>query len=424
MLFAGAAQAQDADLTQAVEADYRANLAALFEHFHRNPELSGVEVQTAARMAQELRALGFDVTENVGGPGVVAVLRNGEGPTVLMRADMDGLPVAEDSGLSYASTARQVDRYGVEQPVMHACGHDVHITALIGAARQMTRLKDQWSGTLILIAQPSEESVSGAKAMIDDGLYTRFPKPDYALAFHVISGIPAGRVEVPLTVVSSSADAVDIRVRGIAAHGASPHEGVDPVYVAAQIVTSLQSIPSRSIDPLQGAIITVGSIHGGTKHNVIPDHVDLQLTVRSDDPAVRDQLIAGIRRVASGTASALGVPENLLPIVNVREDEVTPPTHNDTPTAQRVRDAITARLGPDILIDLPRTGMGAEDFSYLVTPDTGVKGVYFSVGGTPPDQMGNAPSHHSPLFRIDPEPSVTRGVEAMVTAGMALMPRE
>ena len=415
------AQTPDAELRASIQADYDARLGSLFDWFHRNPELSGLEVNTAARMAHELRALGYQVTEGVGGTGVVAVLTNGEGPTVLMRADMDGLPVEEHSGLPIASTVRQVDSSGEERPVMHACGHDVHITALVGTARQMIERRDQWAGTLILIAQPAEERIFGAREMLEDGLYERFPRPDYALAFHVAAGTPIGTVSVPLDVVSSSSDSVDIQVRGVGTHGAYPHMGVDPVLVASQIVVSLQSIVSREISPLEGAVITVGSIHGGTKHNIIGERVDLQLTVRSDNPAVRERLLDGIDRVSANTARALGVPEDRLPIVTRSATETTPATINDPETAQRVRDAITAGMGADRLREEPRTGMGAEDFAYFVAPGNGVRGVYFDVGGTLPSELETAAGHHSPEFRIEAEPAVTTGVEAMVLAGMALM---
>jgi amidohydrolase len=418
----GPALAQS-NLREAVAQDYRANLAALFDHFHRNPELSGREVQTSARMAQELRALGYEVTTGVGGTGVVAVLRNGAGPTVMMRADMDGLPLEERSGVANPSRARQVGPDGSEQPVMHACGHDVHITALVGAARQMIARRASWSGTLVLIAQPAEETISGARAMIEDGLYTRFPKPDYALAFHVAAEVPAGRIEVPATLVASSADSVTILVRGVGTHGAYPHMGVDPVLVASQIVVSLQSMVGRDINPLEGAVISVGMIHGGVKSNIIPEQVELQMTVRSNDPAVRTRLLDGIDRVARGTAVALGVPPDRLPVVTRSRTETTPPTINHAPTAAIVRDAIGRAMGADRLIETPPSGMGAEDFAYFVTPESGVKGVYFSVGGTPPERVATAPGHHSPLFRIEPEPSVTAGVEAMVVAAEALMPR-
>jgi hippurate hydrolase len=423
MAAATPAFAQDAALKAAVEADYDANLGALFDHFHRNPELSGMETRTAARMATELRALGYEVTEGVGGTGVVAVLRNGDGPTVMIRADMDGLPLAEQSGLANASTVRQVDADGTEKPVMHACGHDVHITALVGTARQLSARKANWSGTLVLIAQPAEERIFGARAMVTDGLYTRFPKPDYAIAFHVAADMATGRVNAPLGITSSSSDSVDINVRGVGTHGAYPHLGVDPIYVASQIVVSLQSLRSRETNPLDGAVVTVGSFHGGIKHNIISDHADLQLTVRADSPEMRTQLLDGIDRIARNTALALGVPEDRLPIVTRSTTETTPPTINDAETAARVRAAITAGLGEGVLVDPPRSGMGAEDFAYFVTPESGVKGVYFSVGGTPEAELENAPGHHSPLFRITPRPAVITGVEASVAAAEALMPK-
>ncbi|MFN7112292.1 MAG: M20 family metallopeptidase [Brevundimonas sp.] len=417
------ALAQDAGLKAAVKADYDANLATLFDWFHRNPELSGQEVQTSARLARELTALGYEVTTGVGGTGVVAVLKNGDGPTVMIRADMDGLPLQERSGLANASTARQLDADGVEKPVMHACGHDVHITALVGTARQMAARKANWSGTLVLIGQPAEERIFGARAMMQDGLYSRFPKPDYALAFHVSADTPTGKIEAPLDITSSSSDSVDIAVRGVGTHGAYPHMGVDPVLVASQIVVSLQTLRSREVNPLEGAVVTVGSIHGGIKHNIIPEQVDLQLTVRADSPEVRTTLLDGIDRVARNTALALNVPEDRLPVVTRSATETTPATINDRETAQRVRDIFAATFGPDVLRDTPRGGMGAEDFAYFVQPETGVKGVYFSVGGTPEADLETAAGHHSPLFKITPEPAVTLGVEASVAAAEGLMPR-
>lgn len=427
LLAFGPAHAQQgsdaAGLRQAIAGDYEANLGALFDDFHRNPELSGMEVRTAGIMAAQLTALGYDVTTGVGGTGVVAILRNGDGPTVMVRADMDGLPLDEQSGLANASTVRQIDSDGVEKPVMHACGHDVHITALIGTARQMMARRQDWSGTLVLIAQPAEERIFGARAMVEDGLYTRFPKPDYALAFHVSADLATGLVDLPLGITSSSSDSVDIRVHGVGTHGAYPHLGVDPIVVASAIVMNLQTLPSRSINPLEGAIVTVGSFHGGIKHNIISDRVDLQLTVRADNPGTRVALLDGIDRVARGTAQALGVPEDRLPTVVRSPTETTPPTINDAATAARLRTALGAAMGPDRLVDSPRTGMGAEDFAYFVTPESGVKGVYFSVGGTPADQVATAPGHHSPLFRIDPRPSVVTGVEATVLAAQALMPK-
>jgi len=410
------------ELRESIAADYDNNLEELFVHFHQNPELSNFEFETAKRMAAEISALGYEVTEGVGGTGIVAVMENGPGPVVMIRADTDGLPLEEDSGLPYASTATQVGANGEEFSVMHACGHDVHITALIGTARQMAERRDQWSGTLVLIGQPAEERISGARAMLEDGLYERFPKPEYALAFHVTSGLPSGKIQIPLDAVASSSDAVDIIVHGIGTHGAYPHKGIDPVLVASQIVVTLQSVVSRSIAPLQPGVITVGAIHGGTKHNIISRRVEMQLTVRSNDPEVRLQLLDGIDRVADGVGRSFGLPEDLLPEVHRSPVETTPPTINDRQTAERVLTAVSREMGAEYLVSIPRDGMGAEDFSYFVQPGLGVKGVYFSVGGTPENKMDEAPPHHSPFFKVEPEPSVKSGVEATVIAAMELMP--
>ena len=411
-------------LRDAIATDYEANLEDLFLHFHANPELSNREFNTAKRLADEIRAFGFDVTEGVGGTGIVAVMKNGAGPTVMLRADMDGLPIKEDSGLSYASRVRQVDITGIEQPVMHACGHDVHITAMVGTARQMAARKDQWSGTLVMIGQPAEERISGARAMLADGLYERFPKPEYAPAFHVSAGDPSGKIQVRLTNTGASSDSVDIIVHGVGAHGASPHRGVDPVLVASQIVVTLQSVVSRTIAPLQPGVITVGAIHGGTKHNIIGNRVEMQVTVRSDDAETRELLLDGIDRVAEGVARSLGVPDDLLPEVIRSETETTPPTINDEETAQKIKGIFTAHFGEEMMYEEPREGMGAEDFAYFVAPELGVKGVYFSVGGTNREDVDRAPSHHSPLFWVEPEPSIKSGVEAMVVGAMALMPND
>jgi len=409
-------------LRDSIASDYDDNLETLFLHFHQNPELSHFEIETSKRLAAEISSLGYEVTEGVGGTGIVAVMKNGQGPTVMIRADMDGLPLKEDSGLSYASEATQAGANGKEFPVMHACGHDVHITALVGTARQMAERRDQWSGTLILIGQPAEERISGARAMLEDGLYERFPKPEYALAFHVSASTESGKIVIPLDVVASSSDSVDIIVHGIGAHGASPHRGIDPVLVASQIVVTLQSIVSRTIPPLESGVITVGAIHGGTKHNIIGNRVELQLTVRSDNPEVRTLLLDGIDRVADGVGRSFGLPDELLPEVHRSPLETTPPTINDTATAERVLAAVSREMGEEYLTQSPRKGMSGEDFAYFVQPELGVKGVYFAVGGTPKDEVDDAPSHHSPFFKVEPEPSIKSGVEAMVISAIELMP--
>lgn len=415
------------DIGGAVKADYDRHLGALWDHFHRNPELSFKEERTAARMAQELRAVpGITVTENVGGTGVVGVMRNGTGPVVLIRADMDGLPVEEKSGLPNASKARQVGIDGVDSPVMHACGHDVHITSLIGTARQLAAMKDRWSGTVVLIAQPAEERVGGAKAMIADGLYTRFPKPDYALAFHVSSQLATGKIAASEDIQYSSADSVEITVHGIGTHGASPNLGKDPVYIGSQIVQALQGIISRERAPLKPGVITVGAFHAGSKHNIISDRADLQITVRANDEATRAQLLAAIKRVAEGVGRLNGLPEDKLPTVTVSEG--TPTTSNDPALTRRLNAMLSQKLGSDAVAPFEQLGMGAEDFTYYVQPEHGIKGYMFMVGGTPQSafdaaKAGGPPvaGHHSPLFRIAPEPSVRLGTEATVLAVMDLL---
>ncbi|MFS0737161.1 amidohydrolase [Sphingomonas sp. 1P06PA] len=414
------------DYAPAIKADYDRDLGKLFDWFHRNPELSFKETATAARMAKELRAAGATVTEKVGGTGVVAIMKNGAGPTVLVRADMDGLPVKEASGLPNMSVARQVGIDGVENPVMHACGHDTHITALVATARRLNALKDRWRGTVVMIVQPAEERTGGAIAMLKDGLYTRFPKPDYALAFHVNSMQPTGTVSASEGIQYSSADSVDITVPGIGAHGAAPQNGKDPVYIASQIVIALQGIISREKSPLKPGVITVGAFHAGSKHNIISDHADLQVTVRANDEETRAMLLATIKRVAENVGRVNGMPEDKLPIVKVSEG--TPTTINDAALARRLNAVMVKELGADAVLPFEQQSMGAEDFAYLVQPDLGVPGYYFAVGGTPKaaldaaDKGGPAvPSHHSPLFKIDPEPSVRIGAEAMTAAVLDLL---
>ena len=415
------------DYAPAIKADYDKSLGALWDYFHRNPELSFREFNTAARMAKELRAVsGMVVTEKVGGTGVVGVLKNGDGPVILLRADMDGLPVEERSGLPNSSKARQVGVDGVENPVMHACGHDVHITSMVATARQLAALKDRWKGTVLFIVQPAEERVGGAAAMLKDGLYTRFPKPDYALAFHVAAELPTGKIAASETIQYSSADSVDIKVYGVGTHGAAPHLGRDPVYIASEIVVGLQSIISREKGPLEPGVMTVGAFHSGTKHNIISEQANLQVTVRANSQETRDMLINAIKRLAINTARAHGVAENRLPDVTVGES--TPVTVNDTALARRLNSTLAEALGPDVVVPFRQTNMGAEDFSYFVDPSYNIPGYYFAVGGSNPvwieeARKGGRPvaGHHSPLFRIDPEPSVRLGTEAMVAATLDLL---
>ena len=423
----GAPSASAGSLSDDVQALYDDQLKDLFVHFHENPELSFKENKTAKRLGDELEALGYTVHRGIGGTGLIALMENGPGPTVMFRADMDGLPVQEKSGLSYASKAKQVDSNGNEVYVMHACGHDVHITSLVGTGRLMAERKDLWSGTLMLLGQPAEEIVAGAQAMMEDGLWDRVVKPDFAMAFHVTSALPTGSISAPLSAAYSGADTVDILIKGVGAHGASPHTGVDPIVLGSQIVTALQTVVSRNLPPRRPGVITVGSFHSGTKHNIISDAAKLQITVRSESPEDRQLLLDGIKRVATNMGRVAGLPDDMLPEVIVNEQEGTPPTINDTAFAREIRGSWKEYFGPSIFNDGERLGMGAEDFGFFTT-DPYIPSLYFAVGGTPPEAFEAAanggapiPSHHSPIFKIEPEGSVTLGVEASVSALLDVM---
>ncbi len=416
----------DAAVKAAIVADYDQHLGALFTHFHQHPELSFLETETAKRMAAELTTAGAVVTTSVGGTGVVGVMRNGAGPTLLLRADMDGLPLPEKSGLPYASKVMQKGQDGQLYPVTHACGHDTHITAMVGTARRLAAMKGRWKGTILFVVQPAEERVGGAKAMLADKLYSRFPKPDYALAFHVAAELPTGKISASEGLQYSSADSIDIMVPGIGTHGASAHMGKDPVYIASQIVVALQSIASRELGPLEPGVVTVGAFHAGTKHNIISDRADLQVTVRANNEKTRAQIIAAVDRIAKGVARANGMPDDKLPVVKVSEG--TPTTINDAALARRMNAAFARDLGANVMVPFVQKNMGAEDFSYFVQPDLEVPGYYFAVGGTPQaafdaERAGGppVPGHHSPLFKIAPQPSITLGTEAMVMAALELL---
>jgi amidohydrolase len=417
----------DADVQADVARDYNSHLAALFDYFHRNPELSLIENNTAARMANELRMAGFDVAQGVGGTGVVGVMKNGAGPLVMMRADMDGLPLEEKSGLSNASVARQTDPVtGNEVPVMHACGHDVHITSLVGTARHMSAHKEEWSGTLMLVVQPAEERMLGARAMKDDDIWGRFGTPNYALGFHVASSFVAGKINISEGTPLAGADTVDIEIHGIGAHGASPHEGKDPIVLGSQIVLALQTLVAREISPREPGVVTVGSFHAGTKHNIISNAAHLQLTVRYTSKETRKLLLEGVERIAVNMGRVAGLPEEMLPEVTI-SDESVPPTINDQALARRLKAAWAEKFGAEEVIDVPTKGMGAEDFSFF-SVEPAIQSVYWAIGGTPQADLdaeaagGPAvPGHHSPLFKISPEPAVRRGVESTVVALMMLM---
>ncbi|TDJ31222.1 MAG: amidohydrolase [Gammaproteobacteria bacterium] len=416
-----------AEIQSSVADDYESYLAGLFDHFHRNPELSLIENQTAARMAQELRAAGFEVTEGVGGTGVVAMMQNGEGPMVMMRADMDGLPVEEKSGLANASVATQTSPItGNVVPVMHACGHDVHITSLVGTARYMSSHKNGWSGTLMLLVQPAEERALGARAMKEDDIWGRFGTPDYALAFHVSSADEVGKINITEGSPYAGADTVDIVIHGVGAHGAHPHRGKDPIVLGSQIVLALQTLVARELSPRDPGVVTVGSFHAGAKHNIISDQAHLQLTVRSTSEETRKLLLEGIERIAVNMGRVAGLPDDKLPEVTISEESV-PPTINNAALARRHKIAWSEQIGAEQVVDIPTKGMGAEDFPFF-SVDPAIKSVYWSIGGTPKEDFereaqGGAPvpSHHSPLFKISPEPAVRRGVESTVVALMTLM---
>ncbi|MFP6680737.1 MAG: amidohydrolase [Gammaproteobacteria bacterium] len=417
------------ELNKSIKADYDAYLAPLFDHFHRNPELSLIEVETAARMAVELRAAGFEVTEKVGGTGVIAIMKNGEGPLVMMRADMDGLPVEEKSGLANASVKQQQSPItGNTVFTMHACGHDVHITSLVGTARQMAARKDDWRGTVMLLVQPAEERLIGAKAMKADKLWDRFGTPDYALALHVSSNKAAGLINVTEGSPYAGADTVDIIIHGVGTHGASPHRGKDPIVLGAQIVMALQTLVARELSPRDPGVVTVGSFHAGSKHNIISDRAVLQLTVRNTSPETRELLLNGIKRIAENMGRVAGLPEAKLPEVIVSHEGV-PPTINDPVLARRLKKAWGDAMGESTVVDIPSKGMGAEDFPFFST-DPDINSVYWTIGGTPTADFEReaaggepVPSHHSPLFKIAPEPAVRAAVESTVVALKALLPR-
>ncbi|MEQ8850244.1 MAG: amidohydrolase [Phycisphaerales bacterium] len=401
-------------------------LEALYKHLHANPELSFQEEQTAARMASELRTLGFDVTTGIGGHGVVGVMENGDGPTLLIRADMDALPVKEATGLPYASRVTAIEQTGQEVAVMHACGHDVHMTVWVGTARRLVASKDDWSGTLVMIAQPAEERGAGAKAMLEDGLFDRFPRPDANIALHVSGGHPAGSVGFVPGWAMANVDSVDITVHGMPGHGSAPHTTKDPVVIASQIVLNLQTIVSREIDPLKPAVVTVGSFHAGTKHNIISDRADLQLTVRSYDDEVRSQLLAAIERIAINTARTAGLPEDMLPDVQVK-DEFTPSLYNDPELTARVESAIGAAIGEDNVLPASPV-MGGEDFARYGRQDPPIPSVMFRLGAISEELYEGSqrrgvvlPSLHTPFFAPDPEPTITTGVTAMTAAAMEIL---
>jgi amidohydrolase len=411
-----------------------AQLVATYKMLHAAPELSHHEEKTSAFLATQLRSLGFNVTEHVGkydrpnfsGYGVVAVMKNGDGPTVLVRTDLDALPVEEKTGLPYASTVKTKNDTGQDVSVMHACGHDIHITNMIGTAKILAALKDQWRGTLVLIGQPAEETVDGAKAMLADGLYTRFPKPDFAIALHDSADVEAGKVVYSPGYAMASSTSVDVLIRGLGGHGSKPESTKDPVVIAAQTILALQTIVSRENSPLDPAVVTIGSIHGGTKRNIIPDEVVLQFTIRTYKEEVRQHILASIERIAKGVALAAGVPEDRAPIIKVIESENAPSLYNDPQLTERISGAVGRAIGQDNVIKVPPL-MASEDFGQL-SLDHQIPSCMLWLGAIEPSRVEASrksgkplPSLHSSLFAPLPEPTLRTGVKAMTAAVLELM---
>ncbi|MGH9875121.1 MAG: amidohydrolase [Pyrinomonadaceae bacterium] len=411
-----------------------ASLVTTYKTLHAAPELSHYEQKTATFFAAQLRAIGYTVTEGVGkyentewtGYGVVAVMKNGAGPTVLLRTELDALPVDEKTGLPYASKVKMKNDAGQEVSVMHACGHDVHMTSMLGTAKILSEMKDQWHGTLVILGQPAEEVIDGARSILRDGLYERFPKPDYVIALHDSADLEAGKVGYTPGYAMASSTSVDIKIRGLGGHGARPESTKDPIVVAAQVILALQTIVSREDWPLDPVVVTVGSIHGGTKHNIIPDEVDLQLTVRAYKEEVRKRVLASIVRITKGIAMAAGIPEDRAPIVKFSETQVTSATYNDPQLTERLAASFVKALGQENVVKLDPVMM-SEDFGYL-SLEQKIPAVQFTLGAVDPEKIrlsketGTAlPSLHSALFAPLPEPALRTGIKAMTSAVLDLL---
>lgn len=411
------------------------SLLGIYKDIHTHPELSGYEERTAALVAKELRAAGCQVTEHVGkyensklkAYGVVGVMKNGDGPTVLVRTDLDALPVEEETGLPYASKVVAKNDEGKDVHVMHACGHDVHVAAFIGTARSLGKLKDQWHGTIVFVAQPAEEIGTGARALLKDGLYDRFGKPNFALGFHDKADLQIGHIGITEGYTSANVDSVDVTVRGVGGHGAYPHKTKDPIVLAAEVINAWQTIASRENNPLDPIVVTVGSIHGGTKRNIIPDEVKMQLTVRTYKKEARDRALAAIDRIAREIAAAAGVPPERAPVVTVRKDEVCPATYNNPELTKRLVAVWKKSLG-DENVEIVDPTMGGEDFSEYSLPDHSIPAVNFHFGAVDPGKIADykkggkeLPSLHSSKFAPVPEPTIRIGVIGMTSAVLDLM---
>lgn len=418
--------AEAAALQNAIRSDMP-QLMSLYRELHAHPELSMLEVWTPARLAPEMRKLGFKVTEHVGRSGLVAVMRNGPGPVLMLRADMDALPVKEQTGLPFASKATGKLPDGTETPVMHACGHDTHIASWLGTARRLVALKSEWSGTLVMILQSGEETGEGARAMLEDGLYSRFPKPNYVIAFHDSAILPAGTIGLTPGFTTASVDNVDVTVRGVGGHGAAPQTTRDPIVLASRIVVALQTLVSREKNPLDPAVVTVGRFQAGIKHNVIPDEAKLQLTVRTYKPEVRKLLLDGIARIARGEAIAAGVPDDRMPVVTIREGQHTPATFNSENFAKRQLELFARQFGAERTTILPPHMVG-EDVGRFWLNDKTVQGTLFWVGGVPQAKWDAAngdtsklPSLHSPFWAPDAETVISTATEAMTVASLDVL---
>ena len=411
------------------------SLLATYKDLHSHPELSWHEENTSAFVAKELRATGCEVTENFGkydnpnlkSYGVIGIMKNGTGPTVLVRTDMDALPVHEETGLPYASNVVTKNDEGKDVPVGHMCGHDAHMSAFIGTARALQRLKDQWAGTIMFVAQPAEETGNGARALLKGGLYNRFGKPDFALGFHDKADLQTGHIGITPGYTSANVDSVDVTVRGVGGHGGYPHKTKDPVVLAAEMINAWQTIASRENNPLDPIVVTVGSIHGGTKHNIIPDEVKMQLTVRTYKSDVRDRVLKAIDEIAKGIANAGGVPVDRAPIVNALNNQFTPATYNNPDLTKRLVAVWKNVLGADN-VEIVDPTMGGEDFSEYSLPDHSIPAVDFHIGAVDPEKIvqfkkegKELPSLHSSKFAPVPEPTIRVGIIGMTSAVLELM---
>ena len=415
------------DLEALANSEY-GNLLQLYRHLHANPELSFHESKTSERIQQELRTIGYEVTGSFGGHGLVGVLRNGSGPTVMIRTDLDALPVTERTGLDYASHVKTKDDQGNEVGVMHACGHDIHMTCFVGTARLLSQLKDRWRGTVIMIGQPAEERGGGAKAMLEAGLFQKFPKPDYVLALHDAALLEAGKIGMTEGPALAGTSSVDVTIRGVSGHGAWSYTTKDPIVLAAQVVLGLQTIVSREMRAIDPAVVTVGSIHGGTKHNIIPDEVLLQLTIRFFSDAVRSQLLASIERIVKGMAQAAGVPPGREPVVEVRQGESIGPTVNHPELTRRLGAVIAMAVGKNNVVPFDPV-MGGEDFGYFGRTPESIPICIFWLGAVSREKIEGSqkpggkplPSLHSNLYAPTPDPTIKTGVKAMTAAALDLL---